>query len=73
MPRTFDDIGRMDERAKFRTPGQDRVRDGRHMMHQDDLDRGFVVLRVLVLANNGEHLRHHPLAALYGRVGDEVI
>lgn len=32
----FDDIGRMDERAKFRTPGHDRVRDGRQLLLQED-------------------------------------
>lgn len=53
----------MDERAKFRTPGQDRVRDGRHMMRQDDADRSFIVLRVVVLPNDEQHLRNHPLAA----------
>lgn len=79
---SFDDIGRMDERAKFCTPGADRVRSGRERFPQEESGALIFELRI---ERDDARFYAHPVPdkpgvfvarhgrSVFQRAGDEVI
>jgi hypothetical protein len=67
--------GRMDERAKHPTPGEDRVRDGRHLMAQPDgepadIDRDDTRFAPPFSLTPGERREMHNLASAVQLLAD---